>query len=55
MPADLLANSASVIVARVCYKYESLLNYFFKPNPQFDEVFFIRPRYVDAVEWKAGA
>ncbi|MGI9373139.1 MAG: hypothetical protein ACR2OJ_11635 [Hyphomicrobiales bacterium] len=55
VPADLLVNSASVIVARVCYKYESVLNYLFKTDPQFDEVFYIRPRYVDAVEWKVGA
>ncbi|MGI9481764.1 MAG: TadE/TadG family type IV pilus assembly protein [Hyphomicrobiales bacterium] len=51
VPSEMLAVSPSVIVAKVCYKYSSLLNYFFKTDPSFNEVFFIRPRHVDAIEW----
>jgi Flp pilus assembly protein TadG len=54
VPADILANKGSVIVAKVCYKYDSILHRFFATDPSFNEVFFVRPRRVDAISWQAG-
>ena len=54
VPADILENKGSVIVAKVCYKYPSVLHYFFNTDPSFNEVFFVRPRHVDAISWQSG-
>jgi len=54
VPANLLADKGSIIVAKVCYGYQSVLHHFFSGATSFNEIFYIRPRHVDAVSWQSG-
>ncbi len=51
VPAALLASGGSVIVAQVCYIHNSILSQFFTSDPTFSDVFYLRPRQVDVIEW----
>lgn len=49
LPTGVLANSQSVIVAEVTYKYDSPVDYFAPNGIQLDKKYYLRPRKSDKV------
>jgi Flp pilus assembly protein TadG len=49
VPADLIGNNQSVIVAEVTYHYDSPADYFLPNGITFRHVYFLLPRHVDQI------
>lgn len=49
VPADVIANGASLVMAETGYEYESPIKYLMKEAVQFSNVFYLRPRRVEMV------
>lgn len=49
VPADMIGNNQSVIVAEVTYKYDSPADFFLPEGATFRHVYFLLPRHVDQI------
>lgn len=49
VPADLIGNNQSVVVAEVTYHYDSPADYFLPGGITFRHVYFLLPRHVDLI------
>jgi Flp pilus assembly protein TadG len=47
LPADLVANGESVVVAEVTYDYDSAADYLMPGLTRFSHIYYLRPRTVD--------
>lgn len=49
VPADLIGDNQSVVVAEVTYDYDSPADYLIKDGVKFRHVYFLLPRHVDTI------